>query len=140
MSLYSELRDYLQTDASVNALVQIVRMSYAEQTDSRPFVVIDPIVETRPGVNGLNAGGVVSATVDVVCHATTFEECHDIKEVIRLRLDHLAPGYMGAVHIQQCLLNEITFSQPDPRQAQEAGLFVARMSFSIMATESNPEV
>ena len=139
MSLYSEIRDYLDADVTVNAQAATVRIGWAAQSDSRPFIVIDPQSESRPARNSANTGTKFEASVDIHCHATNFEDVHDIKEAIRKRLDHYR-GTMGDVFISHCFLRSVDYEQPSPRQAQEQGMFIARLSFSVCCTETNSEV
>jgi hypothetical protein len=138
MSLYSDLREYLSADATLAQIVTLVRMTYAEQEDGKPFVAVVPQSEDRIASHSTGSGDKVECSVDINCHAVTFEDANAIKEAVRRCLDCYR-GVMGSTAIRKCGLKSVYFDNPDPRQGQGNGDHVARMSFDILADEEASE-
>lgn len=139
MSLYSDLRDYLALDGTITALVETIRLSYAEQEDERPFIAVVPNTENRLAFSSASSGNKVSINLDINCHGHTFESVHEMKEAVRLRLDAYR-GLLGSVFISQCKLINVSFDNPSPRQGQGNGEHLARVTFELIAEELPSEV
>lgn len=139
ISIYNDMRQYLADDATVQQVTPVVRLTYGEQEDEKPFIVVVPRSEERAAAHSQGSGTKYRVTIGIHCHATTFQEVLEMREAVRNRLDAYR-GDMGESFINACTLQGVEFDNPDPRQAQSSGEHVALMTFVVNTDEAQSEV
>lgn len=140
MSLYSDLRTYLEQDADVSQITPLVCIGFMDQDEVKPFITIDPGTETFPSKHSSDpVGAKLSTAVEVLCQAGTFEEAYALRVAVVKCLKNFR-GTQATTHVSQFLLTSVTPQNPGPRQGQERGDWVISLNYSAIAAEPSYEV